>query len=114
MQLDADSLAAWLITLGYPDHEAARTAAQRLNAPQLHQLWQLLQTRLISPADSDKLNRALKQSSTSLDPKVQELQLKHKRLEQHISECKQQTLREQVQAGSFMECSCPNIHALQI
>lgn len=95
MQVDADALAAWLITLGYPDYRAAHSAAQRLTPVKLQPVWELLQTRLLSPAGSKELDQALQQSSR-VSPKLQELQWKRKHLEQQILQCKQQIHSEQV------------------
>ena len=91
------SLVDWLMSLGYPDHTTAQTAAQRLASPQLQPLWQLLQSRLLSSADRDKLEHALKQhSDKAVNPKLQRLQLKHQKLYRQIADCKQQICSEQV------------------
>ena len=104
---DADSLTEWLITLGYPDHTAARTAAQHLAAPHLWPLWQLLQTRLLSAADQAKLDRALKQSSKRVaDPNREQLQLKHKQLALQIADCKREISKQQVRTPTVMLWCC--------
>lgn len=100
MHAHDDSLADWLLSLGYSDHTAARTAAQHLASPQLQPLWQLLRSRLLSSADRDKLEHALKQhSNRAVDPKLQRLQLKQQKLKQQVADCKQQICSEQVKTN---------------
>lgn len=104
---EVDSLTEWLITLGYPDHTAARIAAQHLAAPHLWPLWQLLQTRLLSVVDQDKLDCALKQSSKRVaDPNREQLQLKHKQLGQQIADYKREISKQQVQTPTVVLWCC--------
>lgn len=99
-------LAEWLIRLGFPDHGVARSAAEQLAVPELQPLWQLLQTRLLSPADEYKLQSVLKvQQHGPADknsPELHKLQVQLNELKQQIANCKKQLATAQVSIASML------------